>query len=176
MTHVTCTVTAKNRDQLGNPTLGNRVLATVFLPFTNTVWDRSKKAPVPRTTSNGTSSRGRSLSHRTLPMTRNAARLRRRVYCAGCGASEYQCPSGSCIPSADVCNGNDDCGDNADEQNCGGGGGNTGTDCALTTNTFSPGATLCQRGYLSWYSHGLVLVASRLLYVIFFDLNRFSSM
>jgi len=31
MTHVTCRLTAKNQDQLGNPTLGNRVCAT--LPF-----------------------------------------------------------------------------------------------------------------------------------------------
>jgi len=29
MTHVTCRLTAKNRDQLRNPTLGNRVWATV---------------------------------------------------------------------------------------------------------------------------------------------------
>ena len=28
MTHITCRLTAKNRDQLGNPTLGNRVWAT----------------------------------------------------------------------------------------------------------------------------------------------------
>jgi len=28
MTHVTCRLTAKNRDQLRNPTLGNRVRAT----------------------------------------------------------------------------------------------------------------------------------------------------
>ena len=28
MTHVTCGLTAKNRDQLRNPTLGNRVWAT----------------------------------------------------------------------------------------------------------------------------------------------------
>ena len=33
MTHVTCTLTAKNRDQLRNPTLGNRVWAT-FTFFT----------------------------------------------------------------------------------------------------------------------------------------------
>jgi len=32
MTHVTCRLTAKNRNQLRNPTLGNRVWAT-FLPF-----------------------------------------------------------------------------------------------------------------------------------------------
>jgi len=30
MTHVTCRLTAKNRDQLRNPTLGNRVWATFF--------------------------------------------------------------------------------------------------------------------------------------------------
>jgi len=30
MTHVTCRLTAKNRDQLRNPTLGNRVWATVL--------------------------------------------------------------------------------------------------------------------------------------------------
>ena len=33
MTHVTCRLTAKNRDQLRNSTLGNRVWATVFLHF-----------------------------------------------------------------------------------------------------------------------------------------------
>jgi len=32
MTHVTCRLTAKNRDQLRNPTLGNRVWVT-FIPF-----------------------------------------------------------------------------------------------------------------------------------------------
>ena len=32
MTHVTCRLTAKNRDQLRNPTLGNRVRAT-FLNY-----------------------------------------------------------------------------------------------------------------------------------------------
>ena len=31
MTHVTCRLTAKNRDQLRNPTLGNRVWATFTL-------------------------------------------------------------------------------------------------------------------------------------------------
>ena len=31
MTHVTCRLTAKNRDQLQNPTLGNRVWATFTL-------------------------------------------------------------------------------------------------------------------------------------------------
>jgi len=34
MTHVTCRLTAKNRDQLRNPALGNRVWATfTFLPL-----------------------------------------------------------------------------------------------------------------------------------------------
>ena len=38
MTHITCRLTAKNRDQLRNPTLGNRVWATFtfFIPFLNT--------------------------------------------------------------------------------------------------------------------------------------------
>jgi len=31
MTHVTCRLTAKNRDQLRNPTLGNRVWATFLV-------------------------------------------------------------------------------------------------------------------------------------------------
>jgi len=36
MTHVTCRLTAKNRDQLRNPMLGNRVWATfTFIPLTN---------------------------------------------------------------------------------------------------------------------------------------------
>jgi len=41
MTHVTCRLTAKNRDQLRNPTLGNRVWATFtyFLRLQNA--DRS---------------------------------------------------------------------------------------------------------------------------------------
>jgi len=34
MTHVTCRLTAKNRDELQNPTLGNRVWATfTFLQY-----------------------------------------------------------------------------------------------------------------------------------------------
>jgi len=36
-THITCRLTAKNRDQLQNPTLGNRVWPTVILA--RTVWD-----------------------------------------------------------------------------------------------------------------------------------------
>ena len=35
MTHVTCKLTAKNRDQLRNPTLGNRVWSTfTFFNYT----------------------------------------------------------------------------------------------------------------------------------------------
>jgi len=34
MTHVTCRLTAKNRDQLRNPTLGNRVWATFTFYYT----------------------------------------------------------------------------------------------------------------------------------------------
>jgi len=43
MTHITCTLTAKNRDQLRNPTLGNRVWASftfyeTFLPCVIAGW------------------------------------------------------------------------------------------------------------------------------------------
>jgi len=34
MTHVTCKLTAKDRDQLRNPTLGNRVWATFTFFYT----------------------------------------------------------------------------------------------------------------------------------------------
>ena len=33
MTHITCRLTAKNRDQLWNPTLGNRAWATFTFTF-----------------------------------------------------------------------------------------------------------------------------------------------
>jgi len=39
--HVTCRLTAKNRDQLRNPTLGNRVWATFFTFVTNVVSDNN---------------------------------------------------------------------------------------------------------------------------------------
>jgi len=38
MTHVTCRLTAKNRDQLRNPTLGNRVWATFTFLQVVPVW------------------------------------------------------------------------------------------------------------------------------------------
>jgi len=44
---------------------------------------------------------------------------------AECGSDQFQCPSGQCIPDMWICDGDNDCGDNADEQNCGGGGGTT---------------------------------------------------
>jgi len=37
MTHVTCRLTAKNRDQLRNPTFGNRIWATFTLFTRNSV-------------------------------------------------------------------------------------------------------------------------------------------
>jgi len=40
MTHVTCRLTAKNRDQLRNPTLGNRVWTTLELAC-HTLWAAS---------------------------------------------------------------------------------------------------------------------------------------
>jgi len=39
MTHVTCRVTAKNRDQLRNPTLGNRVWASFLLLRRKRKWE-----------------------------------------------------------------------------------------------------------------------------------------
>ena len=33
-------------------------------------------------------------------------------------AGEYQCSSGTCIPSEYTCDGQDDCGDHSDEENC----------------------------------------------------------
>jgi len=45
MTHVTCRLTAKNRDQLRNPTLGNRVWAT-FTFLTHQTAPRSRAAAV----------------------------------------------------------------------------------------------------------------------------------
>jgi len=41
MSHITCRLTAKNRDQLRNPTLGNQVWATfTFLPLSEDEDDR----------------------------------------------------------------------------------------------------------------------------------------
>jgi len=38
MTHITCRLTAKNRDQLQNPTLGNRVWATFTFFYAMLTW------------------------------------------------------------------------------------------------------------------------------------------
>jgi len=42
------------------------------------------------------------------------------VYDAECSSDQFQCPNGLCIPDGWLCDGDNDCGDNADEQNCGG--------------------------------------------------------
>jgi len=47
MTHVTCRLAAKNRDQLRNPTLGNRVWATFTFLLSNAVTRLSVRLSVP---------------------------------------------------------------------------------------------------------------------------------
>ena len=46
--------------------------------------------------------------------------VRVRARAAGCAADEFECPSGQCIQDSWRCDGDNDCGDFADEQNCGG--------------------------------------------------------
>jgi len=45
MTHATCRLTAKNRDQLRNPTLGNRVWDTYTSTFTIAFWVETIRIP-----------------------------------------------------------------------------------------------------------------------------------
>jgi len=37
----------------------------------------------------------------------------------GCNSDEFQCPDGWCISNDWLCDGDNDCGDNTDEENCG---------------------------------------------------------
>ena len=36
-----------------------------------------------------------------------------------CTLFQYQCDNGNCVMGSDVCNGQDNCGDNSDETQCG---------------------------------------------------------
>jgi len=47
MTHVTCRLTAKNRDQRRNPTLGNRVWATFTFSYFKVGWEIPPKCSLP---------------------------------------------------------------------------------------------------------------------------------
>ena len=38
----------------------------------------------------------------------------------GCDSDQFTCINGQCIPESWKCDATDDCGDNSDEENCGG--------------------------------------------------------
>ena len=42
------------------------------------------------------------------------------LFDSGCDSSEFQCSNGECKPASYECDGDNDCGDYSDEQNCGG--------------------------------------------------------
>ena len=68
MTHVTCRLTAKNRDQLRSPTLGSRVRATFLLPGCPNA-DSDGKRDVSNPTVSTPSGRFALLQKTILPLT-----------------------------------------------------------------------------------------------------------
>lgn len=50
----------------------------------------------------------------------------RAAVASSCSSEQFRCSNGQCIPDNWECNGWDDCNDNSDESNCGGGGGSGG--------------------------------------------------
>ena len=87
MTHVTCRLTAKNRDQLRNPTLGNRVWATftflccvdIDLPKLLAGPDGPADGARDRLRDIGAGERSASHSARGAPARRRPRPLRRRL-------------------------------------------------------------------------------------------------
>ena len=42
-------------------------------------------------------------------------------HAGACTQRQYRCDNGNCVRGSDVCNGDNNCGDNSDEMQCGGG-------------------------------------------------------
>ena len=80
MTHVTCRLTANNRDQLRNPTLGNRVRATLFKDAWNERWCLWSTLPAEAVVRIG-----RTLSVRLIPSCCLATRS--RLSCGCCDSA-----------------------------------------------------------------------------------------